>query len=207
MFEDSLHKTSSIRIHRAKFVIKQLSPSLFLDKDYMFPMSNVQEKKESIPAEYTATEIMTYKSKIADVLLLGVARAYKKAWFGWKKVTVSEIIKEVMNTPEIYSYLFAEIVNLTLELKKKNLLSVSRLNAKALYTLGKTFQVLPSEILKLKPSDYCFNLFITSIGREEEYRDELIKHIASLGVKVQGTETIKRLEQILEQENKRGKRR
>ncbi len=75
--------------------------------------------------------------------------------------------------------------------------------AKTVYLIAKTYSKLPSEIIKQSNDDWCLNMIITSIGRREEYRDELISYLKSVDVFVSDNYTVKRLESLLESTKKK----
>ena len=112
-----------IKVNGVKFAVKQLSPSLFMDKNYMFPMTNVVEKaytNEKINESEMLEQVENFKDKIKDALLLGIDYVQDTRFLiKTKKVPIDTYIEKIMINSELYSYLFSEIVNHSLGIKKK----------------------------------------------------------------------------------------
>lgn len=119
MFKKELLKTKAVILGGARFTLRKLNPALFLDKDYMFPISNVTEailkKEKGRESEIDQKEIDGYKDKVRDIILKGVVKV--RRWLKVKKI--EELIDDIMTKPELYNALFVEIVGYTLGIKKK----------------------------------------------------------------------------------------
>jgi len=123
VINEKLFKIKMIKVNGVKFAVKQLSPSLFMDKNYMFPMTNVVEKaytNEKINESEMLEQVENFKDKIKDALLLGIDYVQDTRFLiKTKKVPIDTYIEKIMINSELYSYLFSEIVNHSLGIKKK----------------------------------------------------------------------------------------
>ena len=120
MLNDKLLETKVFKVNGVRFAIRKLSPSLFMDKDYLFPMTSCVEKLEKsgkAPSKReTNKAIEKFKPKMRDVIVKSVA--YVKSNLLGKKQSINELIDSIMEVPELYSYLFTLIVNHSLGVKK-----------------------------------------------------------------------------------------
>lgn len=107
-----------VKVKGVGFVIRKLAPSLFMDKDYMLPISHVMEIKDKKDQEKAIeNDLETFRSKMRDVILRGCVGV--KTLFSVKPIEKN--IDTIMEQPEIYGALFTAIVNHTLSVKKKPL--------------------------------------------------------------------------------------
>ena len=113
---DKLFNYKKIRINGVGFVLRKLTPELFLQSDYWFPLSNWQEQVErGIDEKAYKKIIQEHKDKIKDVIRLGVVKVQHLN----KDSKIDDILEAIMHDPEVYNQLFIEIFNYTLNLKKK----------------------------------------------------------------------------------------
>jgi hypothetical protein len=70
--------------------------------------------------------------------------------------------------------------------------------ATSIYRISKTFGKLPSEIMKLDSFDFNLNIIITNIGREDDYRCDLLSALKGYGIDIYGNQDIKSLERMLD---------
>ena len=122
MSEKKLFEHRVFKVNGVRFSIRKLSPSLFLDKEYSFPMTSVIEI-ENIISEETGKQkndsIEEYKHKMKDAILISVV--YVKSGFFSKKQKIDDYIDKIMEEPELYSYLFSIIVSHSFGQKKNYL--------------------------------------------------------------------------------------
>lgn len=135
MLENKLFEEKVYKINGVKFGIIKLSPSMFLDKDYLFPLSTIVEKEEDKKDTRSDREnlnaVEEFKDKMKDAILKGVT--FVKSGIFSKKQDISTVIDKIMDNPELYSYLFTLIANHSLGVKK---------NFSHLFKLKKTTQEL-----------------------------------------------------------------
>jgi len=117
--EAKLEQHKKIRANRVSYTIRKLTPALFLDRDYMLPISHVMEFKDQDQKEAKIAENLdAMKDKIRDIIIKGTVEVR----FFLKKLPIEKIIDEVMEQPEVYTFLMAAIINHTLSVKKKRLI-------------------------------------------------------------------------------------
>lgn len=82
-------------------------------------MTSCMEKIEKAPRQSDRDDekaIEEFKPKMRDAIIKSVS--YVKEGFFSGKSSIEDIIDEIMDTPELYSYLFTVIVNHSLGVKK-----------------------------------------------------------------------------------------
>lgn len=94
---------------------------LFMDTDYLFPMTSVIEKTEAKERKMTDAEMLKgleeFKLKMKDTIKRGVV--YVKSGIFAKKQLIETILDKIVENHELISILFTEIVNYSLGVKKK----------------------------------------------------------------------------------------
>ncbi len=121
MIEKKLFQYKVFKVNGVRFAIRKLSPSLFLDKDYLAPLAGAVEKDTSNGKSKMSDAELTkisddFKHKMKDAILSSVV--YVKSSIFSKKESVDTVIDKIMEMPELYSYLFSLIVNHTMGVKK-----------------------------------------------------------------------------------------
>jgi len=116
------------KVNGVRFAIRKLSPRLFMDKDYLMPLTAVVEAQATEPKKVAEKETLrsveAFKDKMKDAILKAVV--YVKPSFFGKKQDIKDIIDYVMSSPDLYAYLFTLVVQHTLG-QKKNFLNHFRL--------------------------------------------------------------------------------
>ena len=102
-----------VRIGAWVFFLKKLKPSDFLN-DPTFPLNNLITSKVSNATE-SKENIDAVKESIKITLLKGISRVYK--WFTPKKVDIA--VDFIMDNPDLYGYLFEQIIKYSFDIKKK----------------------------------------------------------------------------------------
>ena len=120
MIEAKLFQHKTIKLGGVKFVIRKLTPSLFIDTEF-FPISTiseVNENKRDVSEKQAESIIKEHKAKVKEIILKGVVEI--KYFF--KKETIDKYIDQIMDTTELYNALFVCIVNHSLGVKKNSIL-------------------------------------------------------------------------------------
>lgn len=117
--EAKLEQHKIVRANGVSYVIRKLTPALFLDRDYMLPISHIMEIKDPKKKEREIAETLdTMKDKVRDIILKGTVQV--RAWLTRKRP--DQVIDSIMGNPTLYTFLMAAIINHTLS-EKKNPLS------------------------------------------------------------------------------------
>ena len=121
MFSSEKESNSKIKVGGLTYIIRKLSPMLFLDKDYMYPISCFTELKETtINEKEIKILIESNKHIIKDVILKGVVKVKKLFSAG----NIENYIDIIMEQPNIYIDLFNHIITNTLFLKKNSIQAI-----------------------------------------------------------------------------------
>jgi len=118
MIESKLFEHKKVRLAGVTFVIRKLTPDLFLDKNYLFPMSPYIEdiKKDGKPKKEADLKkaLEEQKERIKEVILKSVVEV--RYWFKTKKI--EDLIDGIMEREFLYSALLTAITQYSLGLKK-----------------------------------------------------------------------------------------
>jgi len=118
--ESRIEQHKKIRANRVSYTIRKLTPALFLDKEYMLPISNIIETKNSQEKEVKIAETLPeMKDKMRDIIIKGTVEIR----YFLKKIPIEKMIDKIMEQPEVYTFIVAAIINHTLNIKKKHLVS------------------------------------------------------------------------------------
>ena len=110
-----LEKHIKIKVGGITYVIRRLSPTMFLDKDYVLPITSVLEKGDiEKTGEIEPKAMFDYIERVKDIILLGVVSVN----YFLKKQPINSVIDSIMLDAEVYNKLFIAIVNHTLGKKK-----------------------------------------------------------------------------------------
>ena len=116
---DIFDNIKTVKINGIKFVIRKLDPEMFLDADYFLPVSTIAADIVDGKAPTTnlsPTEIIKlHKEKVRDIIVRAVVRV--KSWL--YSAPIDNHIETIMIRPAVYNKLFSEILEHTLDLKKK----------------------------------------------------------------------------------------
>ena len=115
---DILENHKRVRVGGVVFVMRQLSPALFMDSKEIMPINNIIEAvnaKESDALDQLEEGVDKIKETMKVILLKGIVNVTH--WFKHKKM--EDVIDTIMEKPEIYNYLFVRILNHSLGIKKK----------------------------------------------------------------------------------------
>jgi hypothetical protein len=115
---DNIDEKKTIKLKGVRFVIRKLTPFLFLDKEYMLPISNIMEINNKVNTDKDSAETLAKsKDRIKDILLKGIV-CIKILFI---KNPIEKHIDKIMEQPILYTYLVTQIINHTLSFKKKTL--------------------------------------------------------------------------------------
>lgn len=110
-------QTKKIKINGVKFTISRLTPAMFLDKDYLLPISSAAEladKKDMSDKELEKT-IKDFQDIVKDTILKSTDRV--KIWF--KEYDITDVIDDIMENVALFTRLYNEILYFSLGQKKK----------------------------------------------------------------------------------------
>lgn len=120
MLEAKLFGYKKIKLGGVGFVIKKLTPSLFMDREYLFPLSPYIEALKQTgrpPKEFELKKkLEEQKQRIKDVFLKSVVEV--KYFLKSKKI--QDVIDDIMEREFLYSALLTAIIEHSLGLKKKH---------------------------------------------------------------------------------------
>lgn len=120
MLEKKLFGHKKIRLAGVTFVIQKLTPALFLDRDYLFPISPYVEeiKKTGKPPKGIELEkkLEEQKKNIKNIIIKSVVSVH--CWF--KKKKIEDLIDGIMEREFLYSALLTAITEHTLGQKKNH---------------------------------------------------------------------------------------
>lgn len=118
MLEKKLFEYRKVRLAGVTFVIQKLSPALFLNKEYLYPMAPYFEevKKTGKPPKDMEMEkkLAEQKERVREVILQAVVSV--RYWFKEKKI--EDLIDGIMERQFLYSALLTVITEHTFGLKK-----------------------------------------------------------------------------------------
>lgn len=118
MFESKLFEYKKVRLAGVTFVIQKLTPALFLNKEYLFPMSPyIEEIKETgkVPKGIDLEKkLAEQKDRIKELILQSVVSV--SSWF--RKKNIKDLIDGIMERPFLYNALLTVITQHTLGQKK-----------------------------------------------------------------------------------------
>lgn len=118
MLEKKLFQHKKVRLAGVTFVIQKLSPALFLNKEYLYPMAPYFEeiKKTGKPPRDSEMEkkLTEQKERIKEVIIQAVVSV--RFWF--KEKNIKDLIDGIMEREFLYSALLTVITEHTFGLKK-----------------------------------------------------------------------------------------
>jgi len=118
MFESKLFEYKKVRMAGVTFVIQKLSPALFLNKEYLYPMAPYFEeiKTTGKPPREAELEkkLAEQKERIKEIILQAVVSVHH--WF--RKKNIADLIDGIMERQFLYSALLTAITEHTFGLKK-----------------------------------------------------------------------------------------
>ena len=127
MLEKRLLDLKKVKIGGVTFVIQKLSPSLFMDKEYMFPISDIKVESGSDGD----VDLDAHKDKISDIISKGTVRV--KYWF--ERKDIGDVLEDIMKRSDVYLALFTAIVNHTMGVKKNSKIMKSTSNLRYLFII------------------------------------------------------------------------
>lgn len=118
MFEQKLFDYKKIRLSGVTFVIRKLTPDLFLDKEYLFPISpyveSIKQTGKPQKANELEKQLAEQKQRIKEIIIQSVVSVHY--WFQKKKI--EDLIDGIMEREFLYSALLTAITQHTLGVKK-----------------------------------------------------------------------------------------
>lgn len=122
-----LNKFKTIRFGGVAFKIRKLSPAMFLENEN-YPLNNIISDSEKMTAENVEKESDKIKEMMLEMINKGVVSVRSLLF---KKLDKKEMIDRVMEVPDMYAYLYSEILKYSFNLKKKT---------KSIFNLTKTLR-------------------------------------------------------------------
>lgn len=118
MLDEKLFGHKKVNLGGVSFVIRKLTPSLFLDREHMYPMSPYFESVKSTgkpPKGFDfEKKLKEQKERIREVILKAVVEV--RYWFQVKKI--EDLIDGIMEREFLYAALLTVITEHTFGLKK-----------------------------------------------------------------------------------------
>lgn len=118
MLEKKLFEHKKVRLAGVTFVIQKLTPALFLNKEYLYPMAPYFEelkKTSKLPkGDELEKKLAEQKERVREVILQAVVSV--RYWFREKKI--EDLIDGIMQREFLYSALLTVITEHTFGVKK-----------------------------------------------------------------------------------------